>query len=188
MTGGSSRIWPREEAPVTASPSPLESPGRPRETASGRESPPRERREEDIMLNRSQVIACAAALVACSGAQDDSLAQNSAFTATEIAQFDEPWSMSFLPDGRLLVAREARCAEAIRPERRQDRRRPGRSRSGVRRPGRLRRCRAAPEVRGQPARLFELRGKRRPRHAPARRWRERSSCSWATAASSPTLP
>ena len=73
------------------------------------------------MLSRSQLIACAAALAACSGAQDASLAQTSAFTATEIAQFDEPWSMSFLPDGRLLVSDEARRAEAVRAGRRQDR-------------------------------------------------------------------
>ena len=67
------------------------------------------------MLNRSQVIACTAALAACSGAQDASLAQNSAFTATEIARFDEPWSMSFLPDGRLLVAQKGGALKLYAP-------------------------------------------------------------------------
>ena len=38
-------------------------------------------------------------LVACSGnAQDD------AFTITTLGQFDEPWALEFLPDGRLLVS------------------------------------------------------------------------------------
>ena len=45
----------------------------------------------------------AVALVACDG-WNGSLAQNAAFTTTEIAQFDEPWAMEFLPDGRLLVS------------------------------------------------------------------------------------
>ena len=67
------------------------------------------------MLNRSQVIACTAALAACSGGQDASLAQNSAFTATEIARFDEPWSMSFLPDGRLLVAQKRGALKLYAP-------------------------------------------------------------------------
>jgi aldose sugar dehydrogenase len=58
------------------------------------------------MLNRLQLITCTAVLVACSGGQDASLAQSSPFTATEIAQFDEPWSMAFLPDGRLLVVQK----------------------------------------------------------------------------------
>ena len=30
-------------------------------------------------------------------------AANDAFTVTEVADFDEPWAMAFLPDGRMLV-------------------------------------------------------------------------------------
>jgi glucose/arabinose dehydrogenase len=67
------------------------------------------------MLNRSHVIACTAALAACSGGQDASLAQSSAFTATEIARFDEPWSMAFLPDGRLLVTQKRGALKLYAP-------------------------------------------------------------------------
>lgn len=45
-------------------------------------------------------------LVAC-GADNALLAQNNPFTVTELAQFDEPWAMTFLPDGRLLVTEKA---------------------------------------------------------------------------------
>jgi glucose/arabinose dehydrogenase len=41
-------------------------------------------------------------LVAC-GSDVPSLAQSSAFTVTEVAQLNEPWAMTFLPDGRLLI-------------------------------------------------------------------------------------
>jgi aldose sugar dehydrogenase len=46
---------------------------------------------------------------ACSG--NDAAAQpkriGNAFVATPVAQFDEPWAMTFLPDGRLLVSEKA---------------------------------------------------------------------------------
>ena len=41
-------------------------------------------------------------LAAC-GADSSLLAQNNPFTVTEVAQFNQPWAMTFLPDGRLLV-------------------------------------------------------------------------------------
>jgi len=44
------------------------------------------------------VIACLT-LAACATADEDARP----FTATPITQFDEPWAMTFLPDGRLLV-------------------------------------------------------------------------------------
>jgi glucose/arabinose dehydrogenase len=51
----------------------------------------------------SRVLVCiAAGLVACS-ADDAPLAQNAAFSIAEIAEFDEPWAMTFLPDGRMLI-------------------------------------------------------------------------------------
>lgn len=49
------------------------------------------------------LVPLALALVACDG-WNGSLAQSSAFTVSEIAQFDRPWAMAFLPDGRLLVS------------------------------------------------------------------------------------
>ncbi len=44
-----------------------------------------------------------AGLAACGGSDSDLLAQNLPFTVTEVAQFDEPWAMTFLPNGDLLV-------------------------------------------------------------------------------------
>jgi glucose/arabinose dehydrogenase len=40
------------------------------------------------------------------GAAAPSLAQNLPFTVTEIADFDIPWAMAFLPDGRMLVTEQ----------------------------------------------------------------------------------
>ena len=42
-------------------------------------------------------------LLAC-GADNSLLAQNNPFTVTEVADFDQPWAMTFMPDGRLLVS------------------------------------------------------------------------------------
>lgn len=60
-------------------------------------------------MNRRRLQSMVAALlavasVACSGT-DAAPAQRigNAFVATPVAQFDEPWAMTFLPDGRLLV-------------------------------------------------------------------------------------
>jgi aldose sugar dehydrogenase len=55
------------------------------------------------MINRSKLAACAAAaaLAAC-GDFGHSFAQGP-FTTTPVAEFNEPWAMAFLPDGRLLV-------------------------------------------------------------------------------------
>lgn len=65
---------------------------------------------------RPATLAAAAslALIACSGSAPGA-AQNSpptaqasaAFTITEIADFDAPWAMTFLPDGRMLVTEKA---------------------------------------------------------------------------------
>lgn len=54
-------------------------------------------------------LACTVALLsACAGSGDSAIAaarsNASSFTVTPIAQFDEPWAMTFLPDGRLLVS------------------------------------------------------------------------------------
>jgi glucose/arabinose dehydrogenase len=44
-----------------------------------------------------------AAIAACAGAATSASAQTIPFTVTEVADFDIPWAMAFLPDGRLLV-------------------------------------------------------------------------------------
>lgn len=55
------------------------------------------------MSRSPRLLACVTvALVAC-GSDVPSLAQSSAFTVTEVAQLNEPWAMTFLPDGRLLI-------------------------------------------------------------------------------------
>src|SRR5688500_999594 len=52
------------------------------------------------MLKRAKVIVVAAAIAACS---DDASFAQSPFTTTPMAEFNEPWAMAFLPDGRLFV-------------------------------------------------------------------------------------
>ncbi|HJR71737.1 MAG TPA: PQQ-dependent sugar dehydrogenase [Gammaproteobacteria bacterium] len=54
------------------------------------------------MLKRAHIFIFAAAVGACD-LLSPSLAQNAAFTTTAVAEFNEPWAMAFLPDGRLLV-------------------------------------------------------------------------------------
>ncbi|HEX6999837.1 MAG TPA: PQQ-dependent sugar dehydrogenase [Gammaproteobacteria bacterium] len=56
------------------------------------------------MLARHTILAYAFALAACGGVGDPPFAQNAPFTVTEVADFNEPWAMEFLPDGRLLVS------------------------------------------------------------------------------------
>lgn len=59
---------------------------------------------ETAMRGTLFAAACAAALLnACTAASDNPVAQARPFVVEEVAQFKEPWAMSFLPDGRLLV-------------------------------------------------------------------------------------
>ena len=52
----------------------------------------------------ASLAACAvAALAACSGGSSEALAQDHPFTVTELADFEVPWALEFLPDGRVLV-------------------------------------------------------------------------------------
>ncbi len=66
------------------------------------------------MIDRIIVVACAAGLLSACGERNEAPAESQAaqatvgsaelpFTVTEIAKFNEPWAMTFLPDGRLLV-------------------------------------------------------------------------------------
>jgi aldose sugar dehydrogenase len=60
-----------------------------------------------IMLKQLPILASALAAMACAhGAEGTAASQaagNLPFKVTQIAQFNEPWAMTFLPDGRLLV-------------------------------------------------------------------------------------
>lgn len=66
------------------------------------------------MIHRIIVVACAAGLLSACGERNEAPAEAQGaqataksaelpFTVTEIAKFNEPWAMTFLPDGRLLV-------------------------------------------------------------------------------------
>jgi glucose/arabinose dehydrogenase len=55
---------------------------------------------------RAHLLAHAVAVALGLGASASTLAQNTAFTTTELADFSVPWAMAFLPDGRLLVTEQ----------------------------------------------------------------------------------
>ena len=57
-------------------------------------------------MSRNAVWSLAAAMVVCTGATAPALAQNLPFTVTQVADFDIPWAMAFLPDGRMLVTEQ----------------------------------------------------------------------------------
>src|SRR5690349_11572727 len=61
--------------------------------------------EAGTMSQRSNAGVVAVA-VAIAGATGTVLAQSKPFTVTELADFEVPWSMAFLPDGRLLVTEQ----------------------------------------------------------------------------------
>jgi glucose/arabinose dehydrogenase len=67
------------------------------------------------MLGRSKALARTVALAACGGASISALAQSTAFTVTELADFDTPWAMAFLPDGRLLVSEQRGALKLYAP-------------------------------------------------------------------------
>ena len=52
-----------------------------------------------MMQRQLTILLTSLALTACASADEESWP----FNATSIAQFEEPWAMTFLPDGRLLV-------------------------------------------------------------------------------------
>lgn len=67
------------------------------------------------MIHRIIVVVCAAGLLSACGERSEAPTETQAqasqaaastdlpFNVTEIAKFNEPWAMTFLPDGRLLV-------------------------------------------------------------------------------------
>ncbi len=57
------------------------------------------------MSGKFKTLACLTfALTACTGTDGSLNAQHPEFTVTTVGQFDEPWALEFLPDGRLLVS------------------------------------------------------------------------------------
>jgi len=56
------------------------------------------------MARHTKLLSLAAAMALGAGAP--ALAQNLPFTVTEVADFDMPWALAFLPDGRLLVTEQ----------------------------------------------------------------------------------
>ena len=63
-----------------------------------------------MQSNRQRISRLIVALTACV-AGDAICAQE--FNATAVAEFDEPWAMSFLPDGRLLVTEKAGALKIV---------------------------------------------------------------------------
>ena len=67
-------------------------------------------------MNRLRIPLLGAVIVlsAC-GADSTLFAQNTPFTVTELAQFRQPWAMTFLPDGRLLVSEKRGALKLFDP-------------------------------------------------------------------------
>ena len=60
------------------------------------------------MTLRLKLLALASiGVAACSDVDSELLAQNASFETERVAQFEEPWAMAFMPDGRLLVTEKA---------------------------------------------------------------------------------
>jgi aldose sugar dehydrogenase len=65
------------------------------------------------MSRRTHLFAIAAA--ACAVPTSAAFAQDLPFTVTELANFDVPWAMAFLPDGRLLVTEQRGALKLYTP-------------------------------------------------------------------------
>lgn len=68
------------------------------------------------MSGRSKILACVFALAACVGVSAPALAQGSAFTLIEVADFDISWAMAFLPDGCMLVTEQRGVLKLYTPD------------------------------------------------------------------------
>jgi glucose/arabinose dehydrogenase len=67
------------------------------------------------MLGRSRTLLCTVALAACGGMTTVVQAQSLPFTVTELADWELPWAMAFLPDGRLLVTEQRGALKLYAP-------------------------------------------------------------------------
>jgi glucose/arabinose dehydrogenase len=72
------------------------------------------------MTHRYNLVTCIALAMsaACSGS-DAAVRVGNAFIATPVAKFNEPWAMTFLPDGRLLVTEKKGALKLLNVETRQ---------------------------------------------------------------------
>jgi aldose sugar dehydrogenase len=68
-----------------------------------------------MTIGRAKALAYSVALAACAGASTFAVAQDNPFTVTEIADFDVPWAMAFLPDGRVLVTEQRGALKLYAP-------------------------------------------------------------------------
>ncbi len=68
-----------------------------------------------MMIGRAKALAYAVALAASAAANTAVLAQDTPFTVTELANFDVPWAMAFLPDGRALVTEQRGALKLYSP-------------------------------------------------------------------------
>jgi glucose/arabinose dehydrogenase len=64
------------------------------------------------MSQRNRVLALVAALAACAG---PAAGQSLPFTVTELHDFEVPWAMAFLPDGRVLVTEQKGALQLYTP-------------------------------------------------------------------------
>ncbi len=66
------------------------------------------------MLVRTKTLVCLAfALTACTGSDGSLHAQQTEFNVTTVGQFEQPWALEFLPDGRLLISEAAGALKVL---------------------------------------------------------------------------
>lgn len=61
-------------------------------------------------------LLCSLVILAACNAENSLFAQDNPFEVSELAQFSQPWAMTFLPDGRLLVSEKAGDLKLFNPE------------------------------------------------------------------------
>ena len=64
-------------------------------------------------MSRNHILSVAAAMAVA--VSSPALAQSLPFTVTEIADFDVPWALQFLPDGRMLVTEQRGALKLYTP-------------------------------------------------------------------------